>query len=458
VPYTWGVSMSESRSKPLSCNNKGLKLSAVSDSVDKLGFLFDNNIIFFMLGYLIVLLIPYIIRSASAILNGYFVCIAFFAVIFIRYFRISFSKKAIFYTCVFFMLNIIALAIGHETATLQDLVLASMYTLNFTTFFCLMSRVAIDQGSLKNLYKGYVAIFFVLCIQNLVTNYSLILSSLGTFGSLNGRHIASVFGNRNSMGFYMFIAVALSLYLYYRSKKRKYLLCLLFFVATLVFTFSRNSLLTTACFFIVFVYQFYNGRLIQKLAIACGMCLSGVLLMLNPKINMMIVNAVIRTNDGLTGRDVAWRYYFDNLTLDKFLFGNGAGSTQTILSNIKFYSFHNSYIDILNTNGFIFLFFCICFIIYLFSVFKRIKGAYLLEGCIFSSLLIGFLIYNLFESVVPVGIGFLDLIPLIFIYATPLLFYRGCQSKETQAVIAQEEKIQNIRGVCGNERKKLRFT
>ncbi len=385
----------------------------------------DNHIINILIFYVILLIIPIIKPELYDLFNAYFTTIILFFVMLLRYYKESISMKKLGIILSLLLLQYIALSTSGLVLAKENIILPLIYTINVVSLFCLTESIKIDKSGLIKFYKFYLYLSVGFCIYNFVVNYEVITSLLGRSGSLAGLMIASAFRNRNAFGFVLVWAIVTGVYLYNYTRQKKYLLYLSFIFLNLVITFSRNSMITSFIFIVIFAWLFFREqrqKLIYGLLAFFG---SVFLLMLNKRINALVINAIIRADIGLTDRDVAWHHFFENMGLREYLIGSGVGSTQIILEPINFYSYHNSILDLLSTGGVIFL------ALYLIAVFSLIRYYYRaynehpLEASVFVASITAFQFYCMFESIVlQVGIGFVDVLVALFLYVLPLLYLK----------------------------------
>ncbi len=391
----------------------------------------DNKIINTYIFYVILLVIPIVIQELYEILSAYYITVLLFGIMLLKYYDFYISAKKIMLVLGFILLQYLALATSGNELSIEDFALPIMYGINMVSLFVFTENIRIDEKGLAKFYKFYLYFSIIFCIYNFIYNYSVIMNLLNMSGSLEGLMIASAFRNRNTFGFVLIWAVISGIYLYYTTRQKKYLFYLLFIVCNIIITFSRNSIITTFIFLLVFSWFFFKEN--RKKILYSLLALAGVvsLIMSNSRINSLVMNALVRADSGLSKREIAWRFFFDNMDLRDYIIGSGVGSTQVILEPIHFYSYHNGFLDLVGTGGLISLVIYFIAIVYLTKYYYRVYTKYPLEGSIFLASIVAFQFYFMFESVVlQIGIGFLDVLVALFIYVLPLLYIKSLALKK----------------------------
>ncbi len=385
----------------------------------------DKQIIKILIFYVILLFVPIVIPQLYQIFSAYFTTVLLFSVMLLRHYKDNISLKKITAILILLLLQYVALMTSGLLLEKESVILPLMYAINIVSLFCMTENIKIDKDDLLKFYKFYLYLSIGFCIYNFVDNFETISNLLNIGGSLEGLMIASAFRNRNVFGFTLIWAIISGVYIYARTRKKRYIFYLLFILLNMVITFSRNSLMTTALFILFFSWLFFKEQR-QKVIYGLVAAVTAIyLIMTNKSINGLIVNAVIRAGSGLSDREIAWNYFFENMDVREYIIGSGVGSSQEILKSIDFYSFHNSFLDLVSTGGLISLIIYIIAIIYLIVYYYQALNKHPLEASIFVAGIVSFQFYCIFESIVlQIGIGLTDVLVALFLYLLPLLFLK----------------------------------
>ena len=239
--------------------------------------------------------------------------------------------------------------------------------------------------------------------------------------------IMSIFQQKNRFGAYLALWIILCVYAIYISGNYLWLIPSLIFSAFLLLTGSRGALLLVGVFLILFIFSF-REKLGTKntLLIFADIAILMVILFLIPQVRERIL-ALLRLDDGVTGRDKIWAASWELYRESNPLFGHGIGyeieRTLTERYQLKV-STHNVYLYILNCGGISLLLLYILSFSWLMQ-FHCHKTHYLIP------LLIATMVYGCFElACAPFDYWHLSNLFTVCLFFIPSVVIRNHKHKE----------------------------
>ena len=205
--------------------------------------------------------------------------------------------------------------------------------------------------------------------------------------------IMSIFRQKNRFAAYLALWTILCIYAIYISDNYLWLIPALIFFGFLLLTGSRGALLLVGIFLVFFIISFRkNMGTKNMLMIFADILIVLVIMFLIPPVREILLN-LMRTDDGVSGRDRIWAASWELYREANPLVGHGMGIeiervlTERLRMNV---STHNTYLYILNCGGISML------LLYIFSFgwllrFHCHKTHYLIP------LLIATMVYGFFE-------------------------------------------------------------
>ena len=154
----------------------------------------------------------------------------------------------------------------------------------------------------------------------------------------------------------------------------------------------------------------------------------------NYKLRFFIEKYMVRSDSGMTGREVLWNKAISYLNIPTCIFGRGWGISRVLLKGDTVgngVGFHNMYLTYLITGGAILLLF---FVTLLLDVWKKlniknmdIKMVNYFQACIFA-----FLVYSFFEVTDFFKIGIQQTFQTFFCITLPLLYIKVKQGEKNE--------------------------
>ena len=265
------------------------------------------------------------------------------------------------------------------------------FALLYITLFIIPLEVHLHRREIC-LIIGIFCIFGLICCIYELVQHPRVWEYMNAFSG-KGSHVESFFGQKNRFGAYCALWLIISFFAEELTGNKLWFIPAAFFGCFLVLTESRGGLVLTAIFCLGFLLSF-RKRLGTKtiLMILADLAIVLCVLFIIPQTRDILM-AVMRPEDGVTGRDriwaVAWNYYLESNPL----IGHGLGTQiervmiEQINSNVNT---HNMYLYILNCGGIVLVIFYIFSFVILFRR-GRYRHHYLIP------FLIAYLVYGFFE-------------------------------------------------------------
>lgn len=291
-----------------------------------------------------------------------------------------------------------------------DIGLSLSKTAILTVSFLLWFLILPNYFKKKEQFLGLVTYLFYFFAAFLFLNIFLTVIAPGTFFKMGiYTRYSGIFENANTLGMFSFLSVVFILYKIKtgtRFEKILSFLMSLMVIANLLLTVSRSSMLGTFIVVTVFLYFYYRKLFYVEMT---GIAVVVSILFLFP----IIMDLLRLTSNPFSYREQLFTLAITNWK-ESILFGKGFGTAQILTSNVFTFlqhgynllivgkHFHNAYIELLTETGIIGVlsFFPVLVIItsQIKKVLKAVRGKLRLLTLLFSGLIVGFLIQNLFES------------------------------------------------------------
>ena len=134
------------------------------------------------------------------------------------------------------------------------------------------------------------------------------------------------------------------------------------------------------------------------------------------------IEALVRPDMGVTGRDKFWKEFIDTIDWKILIFGTGLGLGDLMLRKYGFSGFHNSFMDMVENGGFLWILLYIILIAKQIHLYKKLYKSLKVEASLMFGILFSMLFYQLFETILVFGIGYYDASYTMFVYTIPLLY------------------------------------
>ena len=293
------------------------------------------------------------------------------------------------------------------------------------------------RNKLKEEYKFERILKLIIGITFISSLYAMLFQFNGNLFKMSSNNnfrmdniYQSFLGHRNQFGITLVAGIFSCMYFIINDKhKRNMLLLLILFSTNLIFTYSRASYVALLCF--AFWY-FVMGK--KNLKIKLITCISIFIIggigiaLYNSNYNMryFIDQYMIRSDSGMTGREVLWNEAVSYLNFPTCFFGRGWGISRILLQDDTIgrgVGFHNMYLTDLITGGIILILF---FFILIFNVLKSLKSQNIDRKMInyFQACIFAFLVYSFFEVTDFFKIGIQQTFQTFFCLTLPILYMK----------------------------------
>lgn len=295
-------------------------------------------------------------------------------------------------------------------------------TIMVYTFIVLPSYHVISDSDFNTFTKYFTILSFLVCLFNLIDNYSIIANFLSISNSYQF-NVTGVFANRNQLGSFMFISIVAHIYRNVRNTISKIdIIVYIFQIITLVLSMSRGAMLATGVCLIIY-FGVFNQYIIKHPFLSSIIFVLIGLSFFNDTMWQFIQKNLIRSEVGNSGRSDVWQYGFNvvNINLKTTIVGQGYYHGVSIAQSqgMQVNQFHSFYVDTLVSGGIVELFYLIMMFIYVAK--KGLKCCNKKLKQVYVSSFIGYLTLCFFESDSVLSIGYVDMINTVFFVAIPIL-------------------------------------
>lgn len=322
-----------------------------------------------------------------------------------------------------FMICELATILSHSTHILdstKSLGLNLNIFVKFASIYFIIGTLKNSHCKIDDIIKYIKVVYFsgfVAALYNL-KNIKVILGMVSNKSGAYSLVTNSFFDNKNTFGIFLGISIACGILLFRINNKKTYLIGIAFQLIMLISSFCRSALLFLAVFILVFVVSpNVNNKMIKRYAIIAVLLLI-ILVIIKPELIAFFREKVLRMEEyGDAGRTAIWEYVFSyfNLSFFEYLFGVGASDLNS--SGISY--MHNVFIEMFFTGGLIKIaFYCALFILGGIKI-SQTKKTYPILGQFCLAILIGYLVFGMFESVILFELGLIPYMFTAFIFFIP---------------------------------------
>lgn len=283
-----------------------------------------------------------------------------------------------------------------KTIFLSILELLGLLSLFILSFFIVPEHVKCEDK-----YISFIKLFnktlVIILIVGIIIGLGNTTQTFTNFG--NRFRYRSILSNANSLGAYTMLGSIISIILTYITKRRRYIITLLFNMVLLSLSDSRTSLFTVAIFlFVLILFHNYKKDINRKTYIWFFVFLMFILIISSVPLllNEMRYVSIEGLNDLLSGRIDRWLNPFKEIRYATLIFGTGA--------NNSFSNPHNFFINaIINWGLASSVIFLLIVVFSFIDIFKNTKplsiGQFTYKkNIIILSLIVAFISFSFFES------------------------------------------------------------
>lgn len=281
----------------------------------------------------------------------------------------------------------------------------------------------VKKENLIKFAQYMVWLVWIACVYNLIANRSMINTNM-LYMNAYDMSFKSFFYNRNQFG--MFLVVGLFyVQVYFRKTTWVKVITNIMIAFNIIITMSRGSMISAIVFFLL--YDLFSKSITLKKIFSrfIFVLVSIVIVLLLFKIRGLagfVENNLVRTENGLTGRDSIWLLGLRIAWQNNILNGTGlfTGVDIAHMNGMTQDQFHSLYIDSVVEGGIIGL---VCVLYIYINVLKKcrmkIKEKSLRAACV--AMMISVLVMGANESVSFFSIGWVDTFFTISCISYPLL-------------------------------------
>lgn len=340
------------------------------------------------------------------------------------------SRVGFVYIMISTMNQLAALATSDESVTTVgiNIILMALLIVVFFEYPHQVRRSSLSDA--LQFYKIYTYFMVIACIYNIIIHPSSLLNIAG--GSLYGtQYICSFFDNKNTFGaFLMFGCLAATILRYYL-RERKWLFVIALFIINELMAMCRTAIVLSL---LLLLYSFIlaeKGFSIKRLFIV-GLAVVASVIVIGQveSINDFVVGKLFSSTTSIESRQGYITSMSGLIKGNQAIWGYGPTESkilaQTYTGN-QYY--HNTYLNVVITNGIVGLSLLILSILYAFriswSVFKYDKAA----GALCALSCIVYVVYAYVESTILFTTPVISMVATIFVISMPILFKTAMRSR-----------------------------
>lgn len=301
----------------------------------------------------------------------------------------------------------------------------------YLMYLCIPKIRNFRKNDFNRILRLVILIAFISAVYAMVFQFNGSLFKVSSNNNFRMDNLYQSFlGHRNQFGITLVAGIYACMYFIINNiSKRKMTLLLLLFLFNLIFTYSRASYVAFLCFaFWYFIMGKKNLKV--KLVTIFAIIFIGIsgygLYTSNYNIHNFVDKYMIRSDSGMTGREVLWDKAMSYLDLPTCIFGRSWGISRILLQDDNVghgVGFHNMYLTDLITGGVILLLF---FLIILSNIWRMINSSSVnismknyFHACMFA-----FLVYSFFEVTDFFKIGIQQMFQTLFCITLPMLYLK----------------------------------
>ena len=425
----------------------------------------------------------------SSIINKVYLLIQIILLIYVYFNNIKEIKINKKYTVLLLVVSVIMGIVQIKNIIQSNYYLSDVFNIgcfivNVFMFYIVLYDFKINEKNISLFFKGIIFFAIIALVWNLILFNKEILAEFGIlFENVDYSHLNNpkgFFGNRNTLAFFMYLAIISdAILINIEGEKKLYKSLFLVFLFGVWCTHSKTGYIVFVMF--LGLYVLFNDKYkIKKKVIICScimiLTILGGLNILGriPTKNILVTNSgkieessldevskhlVMTTGriKRLSGRMAIWKAGFGILNKSPFNYICGVGKVNAVqvlkdIDGKEYSEFHNIYLDILLSGGILELAYII-FIYY--TVVKKIMKSDLniMLKRIYYIVYITYFIYIMFESLGRFSTSEIDATCLIFFISIPLLHANSIkqidnnlEEKKDEIVSKMADENSNMKG------------
>ena len=302
--------------------------------------------------------------------------------------------------------------------------------INIVVLISISSQATIHKKDLVKFYRRIIILGIISAIINVALNYNKIFNLAALTNSYSA-NFSSFFPNRNQYGMFMFACIVslVNLKILTKMSNKRFIFCMILFIAMLVLSMSRNSvlglLIFTGIYLISSERKVTKNRLLVAVIIFILSIFSIFGMIQNEKLYNTINTMFLRTETigSASGRSEVWR---NGITIgSKYNPITGVGRERSIeLNNVEFNNsleyFHSTYIQTYAMYGIFGLMLLIGVLISIISKIKKLPVESRFRASLLA-MMFAFVVMSIFETMTRFSIGYADTMGMVFYFTLPLI-------------------------------------
>lgn len=317
--------------------------------------------------------------------------------------------------------NIITIAVNRVGIVSGFVEIFTTLILFYLFFEITRSTKAVTVDDVMGFYKVYAYFIIISCVYNMIVNFGS-LTNIFSAVVYSGKGVCSFFDNKNTFGFYLLMGSLATMFLYSRTKEKRWFFTSLLFIVNELMAMCRTAMLLSLVVLLMSIIV--GGRKTgRRILVAICLVVAGFIVIKNvPFLDRYFFGSVLGDTDSLEVRETFVENMLPLARGKQLWIGYGGDLSRTLaLSYTGNIYFHNTYLYLLISGG---LFQVVLFLSCIITAIKSSVVSYRKDMGIGAMCLISiviYLVYAYIESVPLFNTKVVSMISTIFAVSMPLL-------------------------------------
>lgn len=317
---------------------------------------------------------------------------------------------------------------------------------SYIFLFSMALNVKLPINKINYLYYITLSLGIIASLYAMFTQLGSSIFTITEYGFYLQNPYESFFGQRNDFGLILVFSIISCIYFYINTSKRKfiYIIVALILLFNLVLTFSRASYLALLIFALVFLIINVKKRSKLFVVFCIILIVFFIIYQTNDVVKEFVNVYMIRSEAGLTGRNLLWNKAISLLNVPTSLFGRGMGIYQVVLENDQLSGgtgFHNMYLDFFVSGGGVYLLVFAYMIYRVLVSIKEINKKQSENGKFYLAIVMALLIYSFFEVSKIFDLNLRSILQTYFTILLPILHANALRDEVTHKLPRCKEVI-----------------
>ena len=374
--------------------------------------------------FIIAALVPQIFGfNGSSIDTVWKVAVVTTLVFFTRLNPSKISRVGFIYILISTANQFVALLTSNESVitVITNIILTALLIMVFFEYSHQVTQISVPD--VLQFYKVYAYFMVIACLYNIIVHPTS-LFNIGRGNLYGTQYICSFFDNKNTFGAFLVFGCLAAAILKYYLKERKWLFVIALFVVNELMAMCRTAIVLSV---LLLVYSFIveeRGFSVKRTFVVVLVIVAVTLLIGKVRfINEFVVGKLFLSTTSMESR----QNYI--ISMGSLISGNqiiwGYGPTESKIL-VQAYTgnqyYHNTYLNVIITNGLVGLSLLVFLILYAFktswivSKFDKAAGSLCTLSCIV------YIIYAYVESTILFTTPVISMVATIFVISMPILF------------------------------------